>query len=29
MTDGKIVKAPFGEQSAGKRDNARTVDAIS
>ena len=29
MTDGKIVNAPFGEQSAGKRDNARTVDAIS
>ena len=29
ITDGKIVNAPFGEQSAGKRDNARTVDAIS
>jgi len=29
MTEGKMVNAPFGEQSAGKRDNARTVDAIS
>jgi hypothetical protein len=29
MMDGRRVSAPFGEQSEGRRDNARTVAAIS
>ncbi len=28
MIDGNTVNAPFGEQSAGRRDSARTVAAI-